>query len=137
VELAERVERLERANRRLSLAAGLAVALAVGWGRLGAEGGPGPVAATRFALIDEKGQDRAVLETVENGGPQLLLSDAEGNVDLAHFAVLAGVRSLALHEEESLRAALAAQPDGSTTLDDTGRVYLPGGCRSKTQCVAV
>jgi hypothetical protein len=133
VALAARLDRLERSNRRLRLGLALALLLATGGAILGAARGPGPVEATRFVLVDAKGRERGVLELAESGGPQLLLIDPEGNVQVALFAVPSGVRGLALHEGESLRAAFTAQPGGAATLAMEGPGRVSGGSLTLTR----
>jgi hypothetical protein len=140
-DLAARVERLERSNRRLKLALPLAI-VAVALAVLGLRRvkpvleTPGTVEARRFVLLDSRGVQRAVLETAESGGPQLLLTDAEGDVELALFAVPGGVRGLALHDGQALRAALTATPGGSATLAMEANDRVAGGSLTLTSAGA-
>jgi hypothetical protein len=139
-DLAARLERLERSNRRLKLALPLAVA-AVALAALSLRRAnpvpqvvavPDAIEARRFVLVDSRGVQRAVLETAESGGPQLLLTDAEGDVELAIFAVPGGVRGLALHDGQALRAALTATPGGSATLAMEANDRVAGGSLTLT-----
>jgi hypothetical protein len=131
VELADRVERLERSNRRLRLGLALAVvaslvACAAAAGAVlsahvmpdavAARSVPEEVKARRFVLVDEAGLPRAVLERAESGGPQLLLTDAEGDMELGLFAVPGGIRGLALYDGDATRAAMTASPGGAATV---------------------
>jgi hypothetical protein len=86
--LEDRIERLERGNRRWrALACGLAAVLVVII-LLGSEAGEdNVVVATEFRLVDGDGVVRAKLGLTETGGPGLSLLDQRGKVR-AQFAVV-------------------------------------------------
>jgi len=78
----ERLTRLERKNRRLTLAVlltGVAAALVVTVGMARTEAVPDAVRAHSFVLLDENGKVRAML-AVAKDGPGLRLSDENGKL---------------------------------------------------------
>lgn len=75
-DLARRIDRLERENRRFKIGAGLALLLALAtWTTGAALQGPGAkeLRAERFVLVDGSGAELGQLATDARGGPQLLL----------------------------------------------------------------
>jgi len=86
--LEQRLERLERLNRRLTLAVFGLMALvgcAVTMGSQAKQNPPAQVKAKEFVLVDEQGKERGALRlvqkqsgTVVHTGPFLILSDSSG-----------------------------------------------------------
>ena len=114
VEIAGRVQRLERDNRRLKLGAGGLVALVVAVPLVGAvlpAQGPEVIEARAFRVLDEQGELRALLN--EDG---LRAYDEQGTV---RAAVTAG--GLGFHDEQgTTRAALFE--DGLVFSDEQGEL---------------
>ncbi len=81
-DLAQRVEKLEKANRRLKLAGVLALALVGCSLLLGAASPKRTVEAEEFILRDANGEVRAILHMKPNG-PGLLFYDANGESRVA------------------------------------------------------
>src|SRR4051794_2982958 len=107
MELTDRVERLERHNRRLTYALIFVGLLAATWTLSGLVLGPAAVVqARKFALVDREGREHAILE-VTDGSPQLLLYDAEMILPrLALFARPGGASGLAIYDRVGARATL-------------------------------
>ena len=78
MDLAQRMERLERESRRWRAAAVL-LAIVLGLGLFVGQAKPEPaeVKAAKFVLVDEQGAPRGSL-AMENGGPALVLTDSRG-----------------------------------------------------------
>jgi hypothetical protein len=114
--LADRVEALERANRRLTYALIFVGILAAAWTLSGLVLGPAAVVqARKFALVDREGREHAILE-VTDGSPQLLLYDEGILPRLALFARPGGASGLALYDRVGARATLTASHDGGASL---------------------
>ncbi len=78
-DLAQRVEKLEKANRRLKLAGALALALVACLLLLGAASPKRTVEAEEFNLRDANGKVRALLAMAAKR-PMFVLSDANGKM---------------------------------------------------------
>lgn len=78
-ELMERVERLEKQNRKLKQAGAVALILAAAVFLMGQAAQKKTVEANEFILRDTNGKLRAALD-IYQGGPRLALYDAAGNV---------------------------------------------------------
>ena len=79
MELENRIDRLERENRRnkrLGLSVLVIAGLMITLGQARPQQ-PDVIRATKFVLVDENGQQRATLG-IENGGPALVLEDTNG-----------------------------------------------------------
>src|SRR5437879_6012790 len=77
-DLAQRVERLERENRRLKRAGLVALALAAVLVLTGRARSSRVMEANRFVLRDTSGRVRAELKTEEDLSPRLVLLDSHG-----------------------------------------------------------
>ncbi len=130
----ERLESLERQNRRIKLAglaalviAGAVVLTGLAWPRGSASGQAGKSAtvirATEFVLVDAQGRTRAALE-MYMGGPELVLYDANGKLR-ARLDVSPDGQGLRLYDaNEKARAVLnviADQP-GLAVSDANGKM---------------
>ena len=96
----ERLTRLERKNRRLTLAlvsVGTAAILAVAVGMAASEAVPDEVKARKFTLVDANGKVRAML-TVDKSGTGVSLLDENGK-PRATLTVLNTVPDLSLLDE--------------------------------------
>ena len=76
----DRLERLERANRRYRLALVAASSLCFAWTAcsLGSQAAS-TLTAQRFALLDAEGNEKATLELDQKGNPMLLLRNAQAS----------------------------------------------------------
>ena len=127
--LVERLDRLERENRRLKWVGSVVL---IGITALVLMGQAGPrhvfkiVQAEQFVLRDPSGQTRAVLGTVADGSAGLALYDRDGK-DRAKLIVLPDGMSglIAFDRDGKLRAGTGVTADGSprlTLYDRDGRV---------------
>ena len=129
--LTQRLDRLERGNRRLKLAvAVLLISLAaVGvMGQVSPKAAPKVIEAERFVLRDTSGKPRATLVVAADGTSGLSLYDQNGKGRLRLYVDTSGP-SLALADQNGkLRATLRLDADGSPglTLFDRGE-KLRGG----------
>ncbi len=78
-ELIDRIESLEKTNRRLVRCGAAALVALAGLGAMSMRSTCDTVSAERFVLLDTQGHQRALLSAYENGGvPQLALYDKKG-----------------------------------------------------------
>ena len=112
----DRLTRLERRNRRLTLALvliGVVAALIVTTGMDRADAVPEKVTARRFELVDENGKVQAVLG-VANDSPFLNLSDKNGKLRVGLGVTMGMVPSLSLFDDNgNPRAGLMVIKDSS------------------------
>ena len=110
----ERLTKLERKNRMLTLAlafVALAAVLVVTTGMGSAEAVPEEVKAHRFILVDAYGKARAGM-AMDNAGPRLDLLDENGNVRVGLTVVKGIGPRLGLWDENGkLRVGLALDKD--------------------------
>jgi hypothetical protein len=121
-ELTQRLERVERQNRRLLRWGGSALALVAGGLLMSMLPVCKTVWAERFVLQDPQGTERAVLSAYESGGtPQFSMRGRDGKT-LATLSVdQDGAAFLSLFDakgEKSLRLSVGA--DGSPKLESPG-----------------
>jgi hypothetical protein len=112
----ERLEKLERQNRRMKLAGLGAMVIAGAFVLMGQASGPRTppeVRAKSFVLVDAKGETRARLYMSASAkGPELTLLDANGNAR-AEMDAFSDSPELALSDAKGkVRARLVAWPDG-------------------------
>ncbi len=120
-ELEARVERVERANRRLRAWGGCAlVVLALG-AFLGASAGRSEasagqtITASRFELVDLSGQVRGYFGVSNDGTPHLSLLDDEGNVRLGARVSSADSPQIGfLDDNGDLRGLLGVNTDATS-----------------------
>ncbi len=95
----ERLERLEKQNRRLKYVGAAALVLVSAAIHMGqAAPVPETIEARRFLVIDTKGEPRAALGVTE-GGPTLALNDADGKLRAA-LTVTEGGPALVLFDAD-------------------------------------
>ena len=111
----ERLTRLERKNRRLTLAlasVGMAAMLAVAMGQGAPAVVPQEITAHKFTLVDGNGKTRADLIMLKDG-PSLSLYDENGKTR-AELVALKDGSGLSLYDKnDKKRAELVALKDGS------------------------
>ena len=113
------VEKVERANRRLTLISFALGAMLVLVLALGATGGsPAPGGATKQAavldvikarkltLVDRKGRERATLDMDDAGAPELVLHDGKGGLRASMALTDTGAPQLAFFDESGKVRAL-------------------------------
>ena len=108
VEIAGRVQRLERDNRRLRLAAGCLVALVVAVPLVGAVlpvQVPEVIEARSFRVLDEQGKVRVALRAADGWTDGLAFYDEQRKGKLSAFL---GSDLLAFYDEQGLSAHLSA-----------------------------
>lgn len=112
--LRRRLERLERTNRRIALAAGLLVLAGVAAWSTGAVRAAGEeIATSKLSLVDKAGGTRAILSVVEGFGPSLVIYGENGKAGAA-LAFPAEGPTLAMYDRNGqLRLRLA-------TIEGTG-----------------
>ncbi len=146
-DLADRVRRLERSNRRLAWIAGATALLFLGGGPIGLVRAAGEEVVTqRLTLTDPAGGTRAILSVVpglgpslviygENGkagaalafppeGPNLVMYDSSGQLRLRLATIEATGPSLVLNDSKRkprLQVSLAGDVPNVTLLNDQGQ----------------
>ncbi len=117
--LVQRLDRLERENRRLKrigalVVVGIAAVVLMGQARLSKVAKV--IEAEKFVLRDTSGQIGAILFTVDGGSPHLEFRDKKRNLRIT-LGVLGDVGHLSLFSENGNSAiTLRALPDGSPHL---------------------
>ncbi len=118
--LTQRLDRLERENRRLKIAGAillLALAAVGAMGQVLPKAVPKVVEAERFVVRDTKGKVLATLGTEASGLPALVLSDQNGKRRAGLFVLADGEPHLGLFDQnEKRRAVLAVLADGAPAL---------------------
>jgi len=113
----QRLEKLERQNRRMKLAGLGALIIAGAILLMGQTSGPralSEVKANSFLLVDGSGRTRAVLHMMEHGGPGLALYDENGKARAVLGVVSDGTPVFGLYGANgNMRATLTAFSDGS------------------------
>ncbi|MGH8103302.1 MAG: hypothetical protein ACREJQ_02135, partial [bacterium] len=129
-QIVRRVEKMERANRRLTLisvalGAMLVLILAVGATKQAAV--PDVLRAKRLEIVDNKGRSRIEMDAALNYGPALRLVD-ERDVMRAEFAVSGDGTQLFLYDGGGkVRASLSAFANGpALMLSDRGKIVRAG-----------
>ncbi len=107
-DLAQRVEKLEKANRRLKLAGVLALALVGCLLLLGVASPKRTVEAEKFLLRDANGKIRASLDVVGLEGPMLFLLDANEDMRVTPSTGLGGAALRFFDANEKVQVILAA-----------------------------
>jgi hypothetical protein len=121
VDVLERLERLEKQNRRLKSAAALFMIFTCSLVLMSAAGHKGrTVEARQVVLKDDEGNTRAILG-MRSAGPGLTLYDANGDKVQALLAVLQTGPVLGLYDADgTTRVLLGVTPKGVTlTFNDT------------------
>jgi len=123
-ELSARMEKVERANRRMK-AAGIAalVLVAAGVAMGQAATPPKVIQAERFEAVDMNGNARGVLESGPGGNAHLALCDGLGKVRFEVSRIADDAPTLVLRDrDENSRAILTlTQPDGDPAMWVYGR----------------
>ena len=136
--LLERLDRLERENRRLrrfgnmtlvGIAIVLGVTLAVFWysGRFGFGGGvPESLAARQFTIRDAKGSTRGTWGIGEDGTVRFVLSDVQGRPRVRLSLLPDGSSGLSFADTTDRKlVVLGAMPDQSTSFVMSDRTGVP------------
>jgi hypothetical protein len=115
VDILERLERLEKQNRRLKSAAALFMIFTSSLVLMSAAGHKGrTIEARQIVLKDDEGNTRAILG-MRSAGPGLTLYDANGDKVQALLAVLQTGPVLGLYDASgTTRVLLGATPKGAT-----------------------
>jgi hypothetical protein len=127
--LTERLDRLEKENRRLIgimvvVFLGSLVALVEGSGLLRSRSGTKEIEAESFVVRDKTGVVRAHFGLRQDGTPEVALHDSRGQYQAALQAQSDGMAFLSFYDRGEMRTALVSSGDGTSYLkflDGDGR----------------
>jgi hypothetical protein len=128
VDVLERLERLEKQNRRLKSAAALFIIFTSSLVLMSAAGHKGrTVEARQVVLKDDEGNTRAILG-MRSAGPGITLYDANGDKVQALLTVLQTGPVLGLYDADgTTRVLLGVTPKGATLTFNDAEGKLRGG----------
>jgi hypothetical protein len=137
----ERLERLERTNRRLTWGmglTGLAALLVVAAGMARTETVPRKLKAHSFELVDDQGERRGAMFVTEHGS-QLGLCDPKGNVrvslDVGELGPLLNFSDAEQHSMISLHAGDAGSQLSVSDSRGKDRIYLGTGKKDEPNLI--
>ena len=130
--LRDRVDRLERGNRRLrrfGLFAFLGVGFLVVMGQTSSGIVPEVIEAKRFVVKDAGGRNLAALGTDRDGAPLLVLTNLDGGLGATLEVTAARRPTLTLYDRDShSRAIMSVDSEGSPSLSLNDKTGTPRVC---------
>ncbi len=137
----ERLTRLERNNRRLTLAlvlTGLAATLMATAGMAGADAVPKQMRAGSFAVVDDNGKERVGLAVTKDGQPYLALQDDNGKNRVGLAVKKDGNPGLVLNDKkgnEGVGLVVTKDGPGLVFRDENGKDLVALGIKKVGQPV--